>query len=315
MPGLADRLGGLSAAGLTTFFTDTGAVEITEMIQDASDAELTKLVADDRVRAEAVLAILRFPEFADPGRLATIDGVVCFDLVREGSANECHTVRFSGGSVGIVPEETAKDVTIGAGILDFVRLVTGERNPALLYLSDELRIDGDEMLALAVGTVFRVPGTKVAAVDPSTLDPVDVATAVAQTSHRHLREVMSSGFRAIVLDEVFKRFPEFLVPEKARDLDLVVGFRIGGRPDSEPDRYVVHVDRGECRVDASAGEGSRRDATISIDGVDFLKLITGQLNPVKGVLTGALKVKGDRAKALGLNAVMNPPKPRARTRH
>lgn len=46
--------------------------------------------------------------------------------------------------------------------------------------------------------------------------------------------------------------------------------------------------------------------------MSFLKLVTGQLNPVKGVLTGALKVKGDRAKALALNAVMDPPRPRPR---
>ena len=38
------------------------------------------------------------------------------------------------------------------------------------------------MLALAVGSVFTVPGSGQAAVDPSALDPVDVATAVATTS-------------------------------------------------------------------------------------------------------------------------------------
>ena len=47
-----------------------------------------------------------------------------------------------------------------------------------------------------------------------------------------------------------------------------------------------------------------------MEGHDFLRLATGQLNPVRGVLTGAMKVKGDRAKALALNAVMVPPQPR-----
>ena len=32
-----------------------------------------------------------------------------------------------------------------------------------------------------------------------------------------------------------------------------------------------------------------------------------RLHPVRGVLTGALKVRGDRGKALALNAVMVPP--------
>jgi len=310
MPGLADRVGGLSRAELQAFFSDTPAVDITRLIHDTSDAELGAVVADDQIRPAAVLAILsRFIEFADPGRLAQIDGVVCFDLARTGRPNECHTVRFFSGSVGFVPDETARDVTIGAGILDFVRLVTGQRNAPLLYLADELEIDGDEMLALAVGTVFPVPGTEAVAVDPSALDPVDVATAVARTSRKHMREVMAHGFRDIVLGEVFRRFPDFLIPEKAAELSFSVGFRIGGRDDGEVDRYVVHVDKGSCRIETDPAEGSRRDATISVDGVDFLKLVTGQLNPVKGVLTGTLKVKGDRAKALALNAVMDPPKP------
>jgi putative sterol carrier protein len=313
MPGLTDRLAGLSQAELRAFFGDNDAAEITGLISGATDAELGALVADDHVRAEAVHAILdRFSEFADEDRLARIDGVVCFDLVREGSPNECHTVRFSGGEAEIVAGDTASDVTIGAGILDFVRLVTGQRNAALLYLADELRVEGEAMLALAVGTVFRVPGTDAVAVDPTALDPVDVATAVARTSRRHMQEVMADGFREIVLGEVFRRFPEFLIAEKALEVDLTVGFRIGGRRDGGVDRYVVHVEHGSCRVETEAAEGSRRDATISVDGVNFLKLITGQLNPVKGVLTGALKVKGDKAKALALNAVMDPPRPRPR---
>lgn len=315
MAALTDRLRGLPPAELREFFADNDAVEITGLIRAASDPELRALLLDQDVRVEAVRSILtRFPEFAETARLAEIDGVVCFDLVREGGPNECHTVRFDHGRVERLTKPIAPDVTLGADILDFVRLVTGQRNPALLYLSDDLQIDGDEVLALAVGTVFRIPGTDAAALDPSALDPVDVATAVAQTSQRHMREVMAGAIRDIVLGEVFRRFPEFLDAERANNVDLVVGFRIGGRADGESDRYVVHVDHGECRVETGAPKGSRRDATISIGGVDFLKLITGQLNPVKGVLTGALKVKGDRAKALALNAVMDPPRPRARAR-
>ena len=108
------------------------------------------------------------------------------------------------------------DVTIAADIVDFVRLVTGQSNAALLYLGGALAVEGDEMLALAVGSVFTVPGSDRAAVDPSALDPVDVATAVATTSGKHMRSVMEGGFRPIVLEEVFRRFPDFIDAEKAR---------------------------------------------------------------------------------------------------
>jgi putative sterol carrier protein len=139
---------------------------------------------------------------------------------------------------------------------------------------------------------------------------VDVATAVAATSGKHMKAVMEGGFRPIVLQEVFRRFPEFIDTDKASGLRLSVGFRIGGRKDGEVDRYVVHVADGACTVEANPPEGQARDATITMDGADFLRLTLGQLHPVRGVLTGALKVKGDRARALALNAVMVPPQPR-----
>ena len=305
-----DRLASMQAGEVSEFFRTSDVLEITAVIRDASDDELRKLIEIDHFRAEGVGAILdRFPEFADPGRLQEIDGVVRFDLARGKKQGERHTARFATGSVTLEPE-AEPDVTITADLVDFVRLVTGQSNAALLYLGARLGIDGHAMLALAVGSVFTVPGSGEAAVDPTALDPVDVATAVATTSGKHMRSVMEGDFRPIVLEEVFRRFPEFIDTGKASDLELSVGFRIGGRRDGEVDRYVVHVREGTCTIETDPPEGQRRDATITLDGADFLRLATGQLHPVRGVLTGALKVKGDRAKALALNAVMIPPQPR-----
>ena len=305
-----DDLAGLPASEVSEFFRTSDVLEITAVIRDASDDQLRRLVEIDHFRAEGVGAILdRFPEFADPSRLREIDGVVRFDLARGKKQVERHTARFTTGAVSLEPA-AEPDVTITADLVDFVRLVTGQSNAALLYLGGRLGIDGHAMLALAVGSVFTVPGSGQAAVDPTALDPVDVATAVATTSGKHMRSVMEGDFRPIVLEEVFRRFPEFIDTGKASDLELSVGFRIGGRRDGEVDRYVVHVRDGACTIETDPPEGQRRDATITLDGADFLRLATGQLHPVRGVLTGALKVKGDRAKALALNAVMVPPQPR-----
>jgi putative sterol carrier protein len=300
----------MSASEVRAFFRSSDVLEITEVIRSAGDEELRALIALDHFRDEGVVAILdRFAEFADAGRLAEIKGVVRFELARTRKETERHTARFDGGSVTLDPE-AEPDVTIAADIVDFVRLVTGESNAALLYLGGALHIEGDELLALAVGSVFTLPGSGRSAVDPTALDPVDVATAVATTSAKHMRAVMEGGFRPIVLEEVFRRFPDFIDVEKAGDLELCVGFRIGGRKDGEVDRYTVRVAAGVCTIETSPPEGQRRDATITVEGHDFLRLATGQLHPVRGVLTGALKVKGDRAKALALNAVMVPPQPR-----
>ena len=310
MTDVTDRFSAMSATEVNEYFCKTDVLEITEMIRGTSDDELGRLLELDHFREEAIDAILdRFDEFSDRDRLAEVDGVVRFELARSKKQSDCHTARFSRGKVTLEPEATP-DVTVAAKIADFVRLATGQSNAALLYLGGSLGITGQEMLALSVGSVFTVPGSGHSAVDPTALDPVDVATAVATTSSKHMRAVMEGGFRPIVLEEVFRRFPDFIDAGKAADLQLSVGFRIGGRSDGEVDRYCVHIRDSVCTIETNPPEGQERDATITVEGHDFLRLATGQLHPVRGVLTGALKVKGDRSKALALNAVMVPPQPR-----
>jgi putative sterol carrier protein len=137
-----------------------------------------------------------------------------------------------------------------------------------------------------------------------------VATALKGTKSEHLRKVMASGFRPIVLDEIFRRLPSFLNDRKARNVDLTIGFRLGGRPDGEVDRYVVRIVGGEATVTAGAEEGSARDATVTCEAHEFLRLATGHLSAVTGVLRGQLKVRGDKAKALQLSSVIDFPKAR-----
>ena len=165
------------------------------------------------------------------------------------------------------------------------------------------------VLALDVGSVFRVPGSDAAVVDPTALDPVDVSRVIGGVSTRHLHEVMGGPFREIVLSEVFRRMPDYLLVRKAAKADLAIGFRVGGRPDGEADRFLVTVSRGSCEVVRDPDDGLRRDATLVLDGPTFLRLVLGHLNPVRALLGGKLGLKGDRAKALAFNSVMDIPRP------
>ena len=87
----------------------------------------------------------------------------------------------------------------------------------------------------------------------------------------------------------------------------LVEVRLLGGPGAEPERYVVRVDHGACKVEPG-DVGGDRDATITCEGYDFLRLATGHLAAVKGVLRGQLKVRGEKAKALQLASVLDIPK-------
>ncbi len=121
---------------------------------------------------------------------------------------------------------------------------------------------------------------------------------------------MRSGFREVVLGEIFGRLPEFVNPRKAARVRLTIGFRLTGNPSGEVERYVVSVQHGTATVTAGESDVAERDATVTCEGHDFLKLATGHLNPVFGVLRGHLKVRGDQAKALQLSSVLDIPQAR-----
>ena len=310
MPADLDVLQTADAGRAARFFAEVDAEELVAAVATTSDTELLGLISRDEVRTAAVTGILsRLHEYAVAERMAGLEGVVRFDLDRLGTPLERHALVFADGTLAPVPEvgaDVPADVVLRTSVLGFVRLVSGELNAGLAYLSGALDIEGDADLALAIGGIFRVPGRGSVAVDPRLLDPVDVAVALGQVKGDHLRKVMRSGFRPVVLGEIFRRLPDFVNPEKSRGVTLCVGFRLAGNPSGEVERYVVEVADGVATVSVG-DEGGSRDATVSCEAHDFLRLVTGHLSPVAGVLKGQLKVKGDKGKALKLASVMDIP--------
>ena len=292
------------------FFATVDPEGLVAAIHATPDDALLSLVGREEVRTAAVEGIIeRLHEYAVPERLAALHGMVRFDLVQGKQVLERHGLEFVDGAMTPRPHLAADehvDVVMTTSLVRFLRLVSGEANAGLQYLGGHLDIEGDADLALGIGGIFCVPGTGRVAVDPRLLDPVDVATALAGVPAAHLRNVMRSGFRPVVLGEIFRRLPDFVNAPKARGVDLAVGFRLLGNPSGEIERYVVRVQDGVATVEAGDAGGDR-DATITCEGHDYLRLATGHLSPVMGVLKGQLKVKGDKGKALHLSAILDIP--------
>lgn len=250
--------------------------------------------------------------YAVPERLAEVRTVLRVEVTERRREPVAATARIADGMVEVLPGPGGPDpdVLLRARPDVVAGVVRGELNAGLELLRGTLDIEGDTDHALAVGGMVRLAGTRDTPVDPRALDPVAVAGALGEVRGDHLRKVMRSGFRPVVLGEIFRRLPDFVNPRKAAKVHLVVGFRLTGNPSGEVERYVVTVDHGTARVDpARAGETGERHATITCEGHDFLKLATGHLNPVFGVLRGHLKVRGDQARALQLSSVLDIPQP------
>lgn len=306
MSELRTWLNGIPADQLDQHFAGVDAVEIARLLGEATDAELKELIADESIRAAALNAGFgRFADFAVPGQLKTMDGVVRFVVRRDRGVDETYDAHFGNATVEVKHAGADEpDVTISTDALTFLRLLSGTASAALLVLAGTIKVTGDEDLALRVGGVFRVPGHEGVAVDPTALDAEQVAGVIAKAKDSHLQDVMRGGFRGVVLDEIFRRFPEYLNQRSADKLKLAACFKIGGGPDGD-DRYLVEIDHGTCTV-TPEGEGAR-SVTIALGGAEFLKLATGNLNPTIAFMKGKLRVKGDLASALALSGAVRIP--------
>ena len=141
-------------------------------------------------------------------------------------------------------------------------------------------------------------------IDIGSVDATELARNVATTPDEQLAEGMRSPLRGQILDEIFGRMAAHFRPENAQGVDAVIHFVIGGRADGGEDRYEVKIANGTCTVSEEPGEAPRM--TLKLDGVDFLKLVTGNANGPELFMSGRLKVEGDlmfAASAAGLFVV------------
>jgi putative sterol carrier protein len=201
------------------------------------------------------------------------------------------------------PGAPEPDAALAAGALDMLRLLTGQADPAMLVLRGRLAVQGDVRLAIALAGAFRMPGAK--EIDVTDVDPDAIASVVADTPDDQLRAAMDGPVRELVLDEVFRRFPEHVREDRLGAVQGVIAFKVT-RSDGGADRHRVAFRDGRCLTGAEAEGGDPR-STIIIDGPGLLKLVTGNLNPPLAFLTRKLRIKGDLAFAAQLPALFRIP--------
>ncbi|MFC7545981.1 SCP2 sterol-binding domain-containing protein [Plantactinospora sp. GCM10030261] len=132
--------------------------------------------------------------------------------------------------------------------------------------------------------------------DPTTMDSRSFAQLVKETPPDDLREVLRGDQGRGILDEMVARMPEVFRSDRAGSLGAVIHWRIQGRADHGTDVYQVVIADGRCEPSASA---DREPAlTLTLDAVDFLRMVTGNAHPVMLSMKGKLKTSGD----LGLTA-------------
>jgi predicted lipid carrier protein YhbT len=121
-----------------------------------------------------------------------------------------------------------------------------------------------------------------------------------------LDRLMRSRARRLVLDAVFRQMPRHLDRTRAVGVRSTVRWHVTGRPDGQVDVYELRIEQGRSRVSRRLSEGEPRVA-ISVDGAEFLRIVTGNSDPMQAYFTGRLAVSGDLMHAAKLTALFRMP--------
>ncbi|GAA4807858.1 hypothetical protein GCM10023200_51890 [Actinomycetospora chlora] len=137
------------------------------------------------------------------------------------------------------------------------------------------------------------------------IDPSLFARLVKSTGKGQLEAVMSSEVRRSVLDAIFGRMAEFYSSKGSSAKRQVVHWHVTGAPAGDSDDYQTAMQHGVCEVDEALTEEPRTE--LSMDGVQFLKIVTNNASPVTLFMTRKIKVSGDIGFATALQKMFTIP--------
>ena len=125
--------------------------------------------------------------------------------------------------------------------------------------------------------------------DVSMVPPDQFAALIAEASDDQIAEGMRVN-RALLLEEIFSRWPSQFEPARARDVNAVIEWEITN-PEGGEDRWQIAIKDGACSV---ARDGAAEpDVTFRVGPVEFVKLIAGAESGPKLFVFGKLKIRGN----------------------
>ncbi len=138
------------------------------------------------------------------------------------------------------------------------------------------------------------------------IDPKQFAQIVKNATTDQINTALAGDMRDKVLNEIFGRMPSLFRADRAGNTNTVIHWSIGDGPGGRVDTYELVIADGKC-VLSPAPEHEAKLA-LTLGQADFLKVVSGNANPVMMFMTGKLKAKGDLGLAAKIADLFDIPK-------
>ncbi|MGO9957455.1 MAG: SCP2 sterol-binding domain-containing protein [Solirubrobacteraceae bacterium] len=115
---------------------------------------------------------------------------------------------------------------------------------------------------------------------------------VRDASPERMEQLMRSPMRKPILDGIFWQLPKQVNAAHAAGLRSSIRWCITGRPDGGVDTYQLELDDGRAWT-IRGTEGPEPRLTITMDAVEFLRLASGNSDPMQAYFKGRIQMTGD----------------------
>jgi putative sterol carrier protein len=139
----------------------------------------------------------------------------------------------------------------------------------------------------------------------ATVEPKEFARLVKSTPDATIADVMAGPDRGKILDQVFGRMPTLFRADRAGATRAVIHWTITGGPGGS-DTYETVIEDGACTVTKQPVRDPK--LAMTMDPVTFLKVVSGDGNPMMMFMTGKIKAKGDLGLAANVAKLFDIPK-------
>ncbi len=132
------------------------------------------------------------------------------------------------------------------------------------------------------------------------------ARAVRSTPDSGLEQVLRTPIRRAVLEAIFWQMPQHFDHKGASGMETTIRWCITRGPGGAADTYELQIAEGRCR--ARRGEGkSDPQLTITLEAAEFVRLATGNSDPMNAYFSGRVALAGDIMLAARLRSLFRIP--------
>jgi putative sterol carrier protein len=141
---------------------DFDAAQLSRLVAGASDEQLAEGMSDPEARKKTLDEIFRrMAEHVEPAKAKGNDAVIHWKILdRPDGEYDHYEVVLEDGTCAVTDSPSREPrVTFKIGPVPFLRLVSGNANGPMLFMSGKLKIEGDLMFASTLTSLFRIPSS------------------------------------------------------------------------------------------------------------------------------------------------------------